>query len=196
MQGSSTVNVCFNSLPLRMKFWIAIGVMLLSAAACKNHGYLGKVECPTKNVNDSLFVEIHYRYGFINERSRDEIPVETLKMLDSVYTFSTTVSGHEGWAVNGGKKYNEYYQPEYFVIQNPNSFEGKSRNDHDFSLFCPNVYSEQIRIFINNDLNTSIRELEISVKPFRYFYNRRTSQYEALLQIERMDTSFFKLPKE
>jgi hypothetical protein len=179
-----------------MKFWIAFGAGLLLSAACKNHGYLGKVECPTKNVNDSLFVEIHYRYGFIVERSRDEIPQETLKRLDSLYTFTTTVSGHEGWAVNGGKKYNEYYQPEYFVVQNPNAFEGKSRNDHDFSLFCPNKQSEMVRLFVDNDLNTSIRELTVSVKPFRYFYNRRTDQYEALLHIQSMDTNYFHLPKE
>lgn len=169
---------------------------LLLGSACKNHGYLGKVECPTAGVNDSLFVEIYYQYGFIKERSREEIPTETLRKLDSLYTFTTNVRGHEGWTVNSGKKYNDYYQPENFVIENPNSFEGKPRHDHDFSLFCPNKLSEAIRLHIDNDLNSSIREMQVSVQPFRYFYNRRTDQYQVLLQITHVDTNFFVLPKE
>lgn len=179
-----------------MKFWSVLFSVFVLASACKNHAYLGKVECPTKNVNDSLYVEIHYQYGFIQERLRDEIPAETLRRLDSLYTFTSFVRGHEGWAVNAGKEYNDYYQPENFVVQNPYEFEGKPKKDHDFSLFCPNQLSEKVRLFINNDLNTSIRELEVSVKPFRYFYNRRSDQYEVLLKITDVDTNFFNLPRE
>ena len=151
--------------------------------SCISHKPLGTINCPGNRGGDSIYSEIYYMYKHIEEVDRSEIPTEEMSRLDSLYTFTTTISGHEGWSMNGSAKYNAYYHPEYFVLENPHEFEGKPRADHDFSLYCPLKLSEQIRLYINNDLETRIDSISISVKPYKYVYNKETKRYRALLQI-------------
>lgn len=159
---------------------VLISLILFS---CISHKPLGIVNCPGSKGGDSVYSEIYYMYKHIEDVDRSEIPAEELVRIDSLFTFTTTISGHEGWSMNGSANYNSYYHPEYFVLENPNEFEGKPRADHDFSLYCPVKLSEQIRLHIHNDLETRIDSISISVKPYRYVYNKETKHYRALLQI-------------
>lgn len=159
--------------------------------SCKSHKSLGIINCPGGTAQgDSTYAEIYYKYRHIKEVNPDEIPLDEKTKLDSLYSFTVAISGHEGWSLNGGHRYNSYYHPEYFVVKNPNIFAGKPRNDHDFSLYCPNKLSEQIRLFINNDLEVAIDSIKITVKPYRYLYNKSTKNYFTLLQITEADTSY------
>ncbi|MDX2361251.1 MAG: hypothetical protein QNK23_10620 [Crocinitomicaceae bacterium] len=165
--------------------------LIALAVSCKSHRLISVAPCPV-NFGDSAYVEVFYHYKYLKEIPIEEMDQAEIIRLDSLYSFTTLISGHEGWSKNLGKKYNEYYHPEYFVVENPNEFEGKPRNDHDFSLYCPNKLSEMIRLHVNNDLNVEIDAVSVSVTPYKYIYDKKKKEYRPLLQIVAMDTVLLK----
>ena len=81
-----------------MKPTIYMVLLILVSVGCKSHRLLGVTPCPGAWDKDSsvVYSETYYQYKYLQEVEAGDMDPLLTQRLDSLYSFTVKVSGHEG----------------------------------------------------------------------------------------------------